>query len=197
MVIAPTRPAAAPQPRIAPSFPAAPFEPRVVSPPPAVPEVQAVTAQPWPGAIGTTSPSVAPRVDAPAAVAEPTDCTRCHARLVNIFDEPQCPVCGWADYSKIPELTRGTGILSSATRFVVRYAGESRTLGETLADVRVVRVRNRVAYEVNCPFLECQKTMEQTSLSGKRPEVREQRFRCTDGHRVLLVPGKNGMLGWK
>jgi len=192
MVIALDRITVAPRPGVAPADPVVPFELDVVSPPPDLVEVQAP-----PGALGTAAPLAAPRVDVPETVADPTNCVRCSARLVNIFDEPQCPVCGWADYSKIPERTRGTSLLSTATRFVIRYAGDSGALSETVADVRVVRIRNRVAYEVNCPFLECQKTMEQTSLSGKRPEVREQRFRCTDGHRVSLLPGKGGMLGWK
>ena len=192
MVIALDRITVAPRPGVAPADPVVPFELDVVSPPPDLVEVQAS-----PGAVETAAPLTAPWVDVPETVAEPTNCVRCRARLVNIFDEPQCPVCGWADYSKIPERTRGTSLLSTATRFVIRYAGDSGTLSETVANVRVVRIRNRVAYEVSCPFLECQKTMEQTSLSGKRPEVREQRFRCTDGHRVSLLPGKGGMLGWK
>ena len=85
--------------------------------------------------------------------------------------------------------------MSSATRFVIRYAGDSIHLVETLTYVRLVRRRNRAVYAVNCPF--CQSSMEETSLSGMRPEAREHRFRCSDGHRVSLIPRRNGMLGWR
>ena len=113
------------------------------------------------------------------------------------YDEPQCLRCGYADYSYTPAPRPASerSIISTATRFVVRYSGDFPTLTETLAYIRLIRVRNRVVYAVNCPF--CDKAMDQSSLSGKRPEVREQRYKCMDGHRVSLVPGRNGMMGWK
>jgi hypothetical protein len=113
------------------------------------------------------------------------------------YDEPQCLSCGFADYrftQMMPSRNR-RNIISMATRYVLRYVGEFSTLAETLAHVKLVRVRNRVVYAVNCPF--CDEGMYQSSLSGKRPEVREQRYKCAVGHRVSLVPGKNGMLGWR
>ena len=139
---------------------------------------------------------------APGPVVKPTRtgsqyCGRCETRLIMGYDEPQCLSCGYADYSYTPEPRPASerSIVSTATRFVVRYSGDFPTLTETLAHVRLIRVRNRVVYAVNCPF--CEKAMDQSFLSGKRPEVREQRYKCMDGHRVSLVPGRNGMLGWK
>jgi hypothetical protein len=114
------------------------------------------------------------------------------------YDEPQCLTCGYADYTHtrdiLPRWSR-TSIVSTATRYVIRYVGDSPGLGDVLTHVRLVRRRYRVVYAVNCPF--CKQSMEESSLSGKRPEAREQRFKCTDGHRVSLVPRKNGMLGWR
>ena len=131
------------------------------------------------------------------AIPRPLYCRRCDSRMMMGYDEPQCLNCGYADYSytrtTIPQSERN--VISSATRYILRYVGDFHTLTETLTHVRVVRVRNRVDYAVNCPF--CLKGMDQSSLSGKRPEVREQRFKCSDGHRVSLVPGKHGMLGWR
>ena len=113
------------------------------------------------------------------------------------YDEPQCLTCGFNDYTYATQaLSRANrSIVSTATRFIIRYMGEFPSLSETLAHVRLIRVRNRVVYAVNCPF--CDKTMDQSSLSGKRPEVREQRYKCMDGHRVSLIPTRDGMMGWK
>lgn len=125
------------------------------------------------------------------------NCVRCSSRMLMGYDEPQCLNCGYADYSynPTPKLDSEKSIVSTATRFVVRYSGDSPAFDETLAHVRVIRIRNRVAYAVRCPF--CDKGMDQSSLSGKRPDVREQRYKCSAGHRVSLIPAKNGMLRWK
>ena len=123
------------------------------------------------------------------------NCLRCGARMMMGYDEPECLVCGFSDYTFTSVRTRGNSVISAATRYILRYVGEFPTLTETLAHVRLKRLRNRVVYDVNCPF--CDKTMDQSSLSGKRPEAREQRYKCSDGHRVSLIPRKNGMLGWR
>lgn len=125
-------------------------------------------------------------------------CVRCDTRLMIGYYEPQCPSCGYVDYSHRPENSsdKGTSVISTATRYVLRYVGEFTNFTDTLAHVRLVRVRNRVIFAVNCPF--CDKAMDQSSLSGKRHELREQRYKCMDGHRVSLVPSDNGAaLGWK
>ena len=132
-----------------------------------------------------------------ASSATPTLCRRCDTRLIRGYDEPQCPSCGYVDYSHAPEDApdRAKCLISSATLHVLRYVGDFPSLSETLTHVKLIRVRNRVMYAVNCPF--CERAMDQSSLSGKRPDVREQRYKCMDGHRVSLVPSKNGALGWK
>jgi len=127
-----------------------------------------------------------------------TQCPRCSGRLYSGYDdEHKCVQCGFADYSRTPVgLGRpATNIVSSATRFVLRYVGDFTTLSETLAQARVVRLRNRAVYALRCPF--CDEEMERSSLSGKRPDIREERFKCEEGHRVSLIPTKSGNLGWK
>lgn len=144
-------------------------------------------------------PYVEPRRE-PSPVSPPAGplyCPRCETRMVRGYDEPQCLSCGFADYEYTQEMKprAGRSIVSTATRFILRYVGDFPTLTETLAHVRLVRVRNKVVYGVSCPFCNC--AMDQSSLSGKRPEVREQRFKCNEGHRVSLIPGRNGMMGWR
>jgi len=151
-------------------------------------------------AVPNTATPVAPSrraISSPTKIRE-THCRRCDTRLIMGHYEPTCTSCGHADYTNTRDMAprwQRTSIVSSATRFVIRYVGDSVNLGETLTHVRLVRRRNLAVYAVNCPF--CQKGMEETSLSGMRPEAREHRFRCTDGHRVSLVPKRNGMLGWR
>lgn len=152
-------------------------------------------------------PTFEPRFEVPAEVVrEPSYgasknpsmvCPRCESRLLLSYGEPQCMPCGYVDYSyDPPQPTEAeTSILSTATRHVLRYVGDFPTLTETLAHVKLRRVRNRVEFGVKCPF--CEREMAQSSLSGKRREIREERYRCQDGHRVSLTPGRNGALGWK
>ena len=124
-------------------------------------------------------------------------CPRCNTSLMISYEELLCPCCGYVDHThtKTSDPQGQSSLISTATRYVIRYVGDFHTLSDTLAHVKLVRVRNRVVYAVKCPF--CQKGMDQSSLSGKRPEVREQRYKCMEGHRVSLVPCKNGMLGWQ
>ena len=113
------------------------------------------------------------------------------------YDEPQCLQCGYVDYSYAPpvDANKPKSILSAGTRYVLRYVGDFTSLNETLTYVQLRRVRNRVVFGVTCPF--CNSQMDQSSLSGKRREVREERYKCVEGHRVSLTPAKNGGLGWK
>ena len=79
--------------------------------------------------------------------------------------------------------------------FVLRYAGDYPPLSDTLIHVRPRGVGNRIAYKVECPF--CDEAMDRSSLSKRRPYVREYRYKCVSGHRVSLVPKTNGTLGWR
>ena len=122
-------------------------------------------------------------------------CPRCNAGLVVGYHEPECLQCGYVDYECQPPAPTNQSILGSGTRYILRYVGEFPTLAETLTYVQLKRVRNRAVFGVSCPF--CDRPMEETSLSGKRREIREQRYRCGFGHRVCLTPAKGGAMGWK
>ena len=123
-------------------------------------------------------------------------CPRCDSRLHRNYDEITCLQCGHVDYNfMIHNAHHQKNMMSTATRFVLRYIGDFPQLTDRLTHVQLRRYRNRAIYAVTCPF--CNAEMEQSSLSGKRREVREERYKCTDGHRISLMPGKNSELGWK
>ena len=123
-------------------------------------------------------------------------CPRCDSKMIITYDEKECLLCGHVDYSYIPPVRLKTkSIVSTGTKYVLRYVGEFRSLSETLTYVQLRRLRNRVVFAVTCPF--CEKEMDQSSLSGKRREVREERYKCESGHRVSLLPKKDGSMGWK
>jgi len=152
--------------------------------------------------VSTFTPAVLPPLPArvtspPAETKQAKNCRRCDYRMYKGYDEFKCVMCGYADYQSHPTgyEERTTNLVSSATRFVVRYIGESPVLAQTLTYARLVRLNNRAVYAVTCPF--CEQQMERSSLSGKRSNVREERFKCEIGHRVSLIPGQNGALGWK
>ena len=73
---------------------------------------------------------------------------------------------------------------------VFRYGGDFPALSETSIYTAAARRGNHVGFDIPCPF--CSQAMEEVSLSGKRPEGKERRFKCADGHRVSLIPGKPG-----
>ena len=123
-------------------------------------------------------------------------CVRCESTMIVTYDELECLLCGYVDYTYTPPVKlRPKSILSTGTRYVLRYVGDSKSLSETLTYVKLQRLRNRVVFGVKCPF--CEKQMDQSSLSGKRREVREERYKCESGHRVSLLPKKDGSMGWK
>lgn len=124
-------------------------------------------------------------------------CPRCDAQLRINYEEPVCLQCGFVDYEYVPPQVKRKKktVISDGTRYVLRYVGDFDSLSQTLTHVQLQRMRNRVVYNVSCPF--CTRPMVQSSLSGKRREVREERYKCTEGHRVSLTPAKNGSLGWK
>ena len=124
-------------------------------------------------------------------------CPRCNSQLRVNYYEPECLQCGFVDYDYTPAfvIKKKKSIVSNGTHYVLRYVGDFPSLANTLTHVRLERLRNRVIYGVSCPF--CNNEMIQSSLSGKRREVREERYKCEAGHRVSLTPNKNGSLGWK
>ena len=122
-------------------------------------------------------------------------CPRCDTRLSIKYFEPQCLQCGYVDYTHRMSTRVRKNLVNSGTRYVLRYVGDFPALSETLAHIQLHRLRNRAVYGVSCPF--CGRSMVQASLSGKRREVREERYKCMDGHRVSLTPKADGGLGWK
>jgi hypothetical protein len=124
-------------------------------------------------------------------------CPRCESQLRINYDEPQCIQCGYVDYSySRPQAAgRKKALLSSGRRYVLRYVGDSPVLSEQLIHVQLHRVRNRVLFEVDCPF--CHQSMMRTSLSGRLRANHEERYRCNEGHMLSIVPVKKGWLGWK
>ena len=78
---------------------------------------------------------------------------------------------------------------------MVRYKGHSENFKDKLTHVKVIRIKNRIVFDVNCPF--CDSSMEQTSLSGKRKDLKEERFKCDQGHRVSLIPAKKNGIAWR
>ena len=124
-------------------------------------------------------------------------CPRCETSLVFGYFEPQCPKCGYVCYDYTPPTTISSArsIVSSGRRSVLRYVGDFGALSERLIHVTLVRARNRAIFSVQCPF--CSTNMVQSSLSGKRRERREERYKCDEGHRVSLTPGRDGFTGWK
>ncbi len=123
-------------------------------------------------------------------------CPRCASALIITYDEPECLPCGYVDYKYVPPTPIGKkSLMSAGTRFVLRYVGDSSRLTETLVNVQLKRLRHRIVYAVSCPF--CKGEMEQSSLSGKRRELREERYKCSVGHRISLIPNRDGRMGWK
>lgn len=125
-------------------------------------------------------------------------CPKCNSRLTVNYDESECLNCGYVDHdyvSPIVENKNSYSVIGSGTRFIIRYMGDFESLEETVTHVKVYRVRNRVMYGVRCPF--CGEAMAQSSLSGRKREIREERYKCESGHRISLAPNGKGDIGWK
>ena len=149
--------------------------------------------------VAQTSEALSVSTPTPVSVTpkKPMICPRCEAMLQISYEEPECLQCGYVDYSWSPDPTikKKKSIVSTGTHYILRYVGDFKTLSNVLTHVKLRRERNRVVFGVACPF--CNQSMEQSSLSGKRREVREERYKCVEGHRVSLMPDKTGKLGWK
>ena len=142
---------------------------------------------------------VTPGLPGPAREGKPNKvhCPKCSARLTINFDESECLSCGFVDYEYFSPRTiqERNSIISTGTRYVLRYIGEFPALTEVVTHVKVYRVRNRAVFGVRCPF--CGSGRSQSSLSGTRREIREERYKWTAGHRGSLCPNPEGVLGWK
>ena len=159
---------------------------------PASPQPTNGAASPQP-----TNGAASPQQTNGATASQRLICPRCDAHLRINYYEPQCLQCGYVDYGYVPEkpTIRKKSLVGAGTQYILRYIGDFPYLAETLAYVKLERLRNRVVFGVECPF--CSQPMVQSSLSGRRRELREERYKCTEGHRVSLTPTQNGALGWK
>ncbi|MBN18004.1 MAG: hypothetical protein CL758_00765 [Chloroflexi bacterium] len=122
-------------------------------------------------------------------------CPRCNSKLRITYYEPQCIQCGFVDYEYKENIKKSKNVVNSGTKYVLRYYGEAESLNNTLVNIELYRLGNRAVYNVTCPF--CTTKMEQTSLSGKRRDMKEERYKCEKGHRVSLKVKEDGGLGWK
>ena len=82
-----------------------------------------------------------------------THCPRCDTHLSIGYDESVCMVCGYVNHDYVPPsvLNRKQSMISSGTRFVLRYVGDFPSLAEILTHVKLKRLRNRIVYGVSCP----------------------------------------------
>jgi transposase-like protein len=129
-------------------------------------------------------------------------CPRCGDKLrVDYPDqEPQCLMCGYVRYEYTPRLRRGGSVLETSTQFRLRYAGYYDELRETIVRVSMSRLNNsngsiRLVSHPECPF--CGQLMQLVSLSGKRKERTEDRYRCPEDHRISLLMGPGSEMGWR
>ena len=132
-----------------------------------------------------------------ASVKTRNKCPRCSGFIHWSYEEASCLQCGYVDYFSPPQRTtpKSNSILNKGTEYILRYKGDSECLAEILTIVKVVRIKNRVTFDLDCPF--CGVRMEQASMSGHRKEIKEERFKCPTGHRVSLIPSDEGVVGWK
>lgn len=134
-----------------------------------------------------------------------TSCPRCGTRLTRTYGyEPSCLVCGFADYSSVPEkqVKEEKSLLTSGRLHIARYRGEHKYLRGVVVTYRVgKRESGRMINIPTCPFTyydgRCGVDMFQRSLSGKRANMFEERFLCPNGHRLSLLITSDGIDGWK
>ncbi len=125
-------------------------------------------------------------------------CPRCSSKMLKTYDEEcKCVLCGFVDYSTantLPSTDSSKNLISSGTKYILRYFGDSKSLINTLAYIKAVRLRNRVVFHVICPF--CENSMEQSSISIRRKTYKEDRYKCPQGHQVSVIPTPEGNMAW-
>lgn len=131
-------------------------------------------------------------------VEQPSVCLRCATRLEFTYDEPQCPSCGFVDYACTRDIgpsSKRRSILSLGISYVLRYISEFGNLSDLLVQMRVIGRSRGHAYVVSCPF--CDRSIVDSSPTCLRTGRREQRFTCSDRHRISLVHDGAGVMGWE
>ncbi len=138
------------------------------------------------------------RVDRDEAL---THCPRCGEILRTAWQEPDCLICGFVDYSApLREHVIARGVILNTGHLLARYVGEGDAYKETLLRVKFGlksdegKSKERL-YPLHCPMCGGRR-VDPASLSGRRKEHFEERFVCAEGHRFSLVP-KGEFCGWK
>ena len=144
----------------------------------------------------TSAPATTTTTTTPTKIGARETCPRCRRPLFINYYEPECLQCGYANYKHKPPTKIGNkSHLSSGRDYIFRYVGDFPKMAERVVHSRIQRFKNRAVQVPSCPF--CGVDMEQSSLSGKRREIREERYRCDDGHRISLIPLRDESMGWK
>lgn len=132
-----------------------------------------------------------------------TGCPKCGGPLYAEYytKESSCILCGFVDYTTVimeepafPKASPSANLMTKATIQIWRYKGDAPSLKDVTVTTRIAKAaitaKGHRSVRVNviptCPF-DCGLDMEQASLSGKRKNVQEVRYRCASNHRVSLV----------
>ena len=123
-------------------------------------------------------------------------CPRCESDLVAVYDELDCLICGYVDYSWKPVSMQPQRVdKGDNVRFRLPYIGDFQSMKGNFISVRLDRTTTKQPLEVSCPF--CGIKMEQTSLTCSGNGARVERFICSQRHRVNLIRDCDGGLGWR
>jgi ribosomal protein S27AE len=136
-----------------------------------------------------------------AATQQTTDqqrlvCPRCESGLAATYDELECLICGYVDYSWTPSTAQPQRIKRDGdVRFRLPYVGDFHSMQGNFILVRLDRTTTKQPLEVSCPF--CGDRMDQTSLTCSGKGAREERYICRDNHRVSMMRDRDGGMGWR
>ena len=123
-------------------------------------------------------------------------CPRCDNGMVVVYDELDCMICGYVDYSWTPPSARPRRLNRGAeVRFRLPYVGSFKSMQGNVILARLDRTTTKQALDISCPF--CGNCMEQTSLTCSGKGVREERYICDQNHRISLMRDREGGLGWR
>lgn len=141
--------------------------------------------------------NILPQVDHDAASdSTPMICAKCGNARLSFTDRGEsrefaCAICGWTAYEDLPRPVRVFAVR-------VRYAGLYPEMRGRVVDVAYRKRSGFGATKLleipSCPF--CGKDMTQQSMSGKRKNWSERRFRCASQHFISLF-GRRGGAGAK
>ena len=144
-------------------------------------------------------------------------CPRCNTQLRQTYlsEEPECPACGYIDYTYIPPIVKSEGprLMESAVINHVVYKGDSQALGNVTLGVRSERMHPRTPYGPansgssrmkdipSCPFPSgkgrCGEDMGVLPETTQERKRNERRYACADGHQVRIITENEGNQWWR